>query len=126
MARIICNSKKQLMRNAAVGALVIAIVLTSLTGCGSGPSEDVGTLAEGEAIAMVQSQLAIRTTLSLDSGESLNCLVHYDLFNPQWTEEYVGDGVWVVSGGLLNGRWEVFEGSSSVSSEMGSGGTPGC
>ena len=101
---------------------LVLIILTVMTACGLGgpentptPQPDRGTLAEGEAIAIVQTHLGYR-----HSGEK-TCLEIYSMFaGTWWTEKYLGNGVWsVTSNGAPSGSWELFEESGAVSEDQG-------
>ena len=101
--------------------VVVLTIVVLLAGCASDepatPTPEKGSLGEGEAIAVVQSELASRRFGELTCLE----LVSYR-GSDVWTEEYLGNGVWSVTGiGRLErfqGRWKVFEGSLAVSKNL--------
>ena len=105
-----------------IGYLLVGLMAVIVTvGCGLGepentptPQPDRGTLAEGEAIAIVQTHLASRY-----SGEK-TCLEIYSLGGGSWTEKYLGNRVWsVTSYGITPGAWKVFERSGAVGEDEG-------
>ena len=73
----------------------------------------VSDLAEGEAIAAVQSALSLRIAVH---G---NCLSVANIEVTTFTEEYEGDGIWKVSGEQGTIYWRYYERTGSVSAGEG-------
>ena len=102
-----------LKAKAAISIGIAALLCLGLIGCVAQESptatpSDVPAFSEGEAIAIVQTLLIQGGCHSAIIGES------------SWFGEYVGEGVWsVTASGFLQGKWNVFENSLSVSIEEG-------
>ena len=107
----VIRSLLEIKSDIAIG--MAALLFLGLIGCVSQESStvtpsDIPALSEGEAIAIVQTLLI--------QGE---CHGLY-LSRSDWTQEYMGKGVWLVTAsGFIQGKWHVFEKSQSVSIEEG-------